>query len=99
MRAGEEPEAAVRREVTEETGLDVSDTAVEKALVYKREDPNDDNNYFMIVYKFELDADESMVAIQEEEVEDFAFADAGEIKSLADEGIFLHYNSISSIFE
>ena len=53
----------------------------------------------MIVYKFELDADESMVAIQEEEVEDFAFADAGEIKSLADEGIFLHYNSISSIFE
>ena len=26
-------------------------------------------------------------------------ADAGEIKSLADEGIFLHYNSISSIFE
>lgn len=60
VRAGEEPEAAVRREVAEETGLDVSDVAAEKVLTYKREDPNDDNNYFMVVYKFELDADESM---------------------------------------
>lgn len=47
VRAGEEPEAAVRREVAEETGLDVSDVAAEKVLTYKREDPNDDNNYFM----------------------------------------------------
>lgn len=53
----------------------------------------------MVVYKFELDADESMVAVQEEEVEDFAFADVAKIKSLADEGIFLHYSSVSSIFE
>ena len=53
----------------------------------------------MVVYRLELDADESMVAIQEEEVEDFAFADVARIRSLADEGIFLHYNSISSIFE
>lgn len=99
VRAGEEPEAAVRREVAEETGLDVSDVAAEKVLTYKREDPNDDNNYFMVVYKFELDADESMVAVQEEEVEDFAFADVTKIKSLADDGIFLHYSSVSSIFE
>ena len=99
VRAGEEPEAAVRREVAEETGLDVSDVAAEKVLTYKREDPNDDNNYFMVVYKFELDADESMVAVQEEEVEDCAFADVAKIKSLADEGIFLHYSSVSSIFE
>ena len=99
VRAGEEPEAAVRREVAEETGLDVSDVAAEKVLTYKREDPNDDNNYFMVVYRLELDADESMVAIQEEEVEDFAFADVARIRSLDDEGIFLHYNSISSIFE
>ena len=99
VRAGEEPEAAVRREVAEETGLDVSDVAAEKVLTYKREDPNDDNNYFMVVYKFELDADESMVAVQEEEVEDFAFADVNKIKTLADDGIFLHYSSVSSIFE
>lgn len=96
---GRGAEAAVRREVAEETGLDVSDVAAEKVLTYKREDPNDDNNYFMVVYRLELDADESMVAIQEEEVEDFAFADVARIRSLADEGIFLHYNSISSIFE
>lgn len=94
------PKRRVRREVAEETGLDVSDIAAEKVLTYKREDPNDDNNYFMVVYRLELDADESMVAIQEEEVEDFAVCpDVARIRSLADEGIFLHYNSISSIFE
>ncbi len=98
-RAGEEPQAAAKRELTEETGLDVTEATPREALTYRREDPNDDNNYIMVVYRFELDADESMVAIQEEEVEDFKFADAAEIKSLADEGIFLHYDSISSIFE
>lgn len=99
VRAGEEPEEAVRREVAEETGLDVTGVAAEKALTYRREDPDEDNNYFMVVYRFALDADESMVAIQEEEVEGFRFADAAEIEALADEGIFLHYNSVSSIFE
>ncbi len=99
VRAGEEPQMAAKRELAEETGLDVTEATPHEALTYRREDPNEDNNYIMVVYRFELDADESMVAIQEEEVEDFKFADVAEIKSLADEGIFLHYDSISSIFE
>lgn len=99
VRAGEEPEDAARRELLEETGIDVAEIAAEKALVYKREDPNEDNNYIMVVYKFELNLDESMVALQEEEVEGFMFADAEKIKAFADEGKFLHYDSIKRIFE
>lgn len=99
VRAGEEPEAAARRELEEETGVDVTEIAAQKMLSYKREDPNEANNYIMVVYKFELNADESMVALQEEEVEGFRFADAPEIASLAKEDKFLHYDSIKSIFD
>lgn len=98
VRAGEEPDAAARRELQEETGVDVTEIAARELLSYKREDPNEANNYIMVVYGFELDADESMVALQEEEVEGFRFADALEIASLAAEDEFLHYDSIKSIF-
>lgn len=97
VRAGENPEDAVVREVREETGVDLSDVEGRQALVYKREDPNEANNYFMVVYAFELDLDESMVAIQEEEVESFMFADAQRIEALAKEGVFLHYDSVKGV--
>ena len=99
VRAGEEPEDAAKRELSEETGLDASEVDGTKVLTYKREDPNEANNYFMVVYRFGLNADESMVAIQEEEVAGFRFADVHEIELLAGEGIFLHYDSIREIFE
>lgn len=99
VRAGEEPVDAARRELEEETGVDVAEIAAEEVVKYKREDPNDANNYFMVGYKFKLNADESMVALQEEEVEGFMFADADEIAALAKEDKFLHYDSIKSIFE
>lgn len=95
--AGEEIEDAVRREVGEETAVDLSDVKAQKALTYKREDPDDAHNYFMVCYEFELDLDESMVAVQEEEVEGFIFADARKIGELASEGRFLHYDSIKSV--
>lgn len=97
--SGEEPEDAAKRELEEETSLDVHELDGEKALTYKREDPNEGNNYFMIVYKFKLNADEANVAMQEEEIEGFKFADHQEIKNLNDENMFLHYDSIKSIFE
>lgn len=95
--AGEEIEDAVRREVREETAVDLSDVKAQKVLTYKREDPKDAHNYFMVCYKFELDLDESMVTVQEEEVEGFIFADAKRIAELASEGRFLHYDSIKSV--
>lgn len=98
VRSGETPEEAVKRELEEETGLDVAEIEPVKIFEYKREDPSAGNNYFMLLYEFKLNADESMVLLQEEEVEGFRFADKQEIESLADEGIFLHYDSIKSIF-
>ena len=46
-----------------------------------------------------LEFDESDVKTQEEEVSGFAIADLNEIKRNADEGIFLHYDSIRQAFE
>lgn len=97
--AGEKPEEAVKRELEEETGIDVAEIEPEQIFSYKREDPNEGNNYFMLVYRFRLNADEINVAVQAEEVENYKFADHQEIKGLADEDMFLHYNSIKSIFE
>ncbi len=66
---------------------------------YKRVNPEEKNNYFVDIYKFVLEFDESDVKTQEEEVSGFAIADLNEIKRYADEGIFLHYDSIRQAFE
>lgn len=69
------------------------------AFSYKRVNPEEKNNYFVDIYKFILDFDESDVKTQEEEVSGFAIADIKEIKRYADQGIFLHYESIRQVFE
>ena len=66
---------------------------------YKRVNPEEKNNYFVDIYKFILDFDESDVKTQEEEVSGFAIADLEEIKSYTYQGIFLHYDSIRQVFE
>ena len=42
---------------------------------------------------------EADVCLQASETEDFRFATVEEIKALADQGMFLHYDSIRQIFE
>lgn len=96
--AGEESFEAVCREVLEETGLDVSDCPYKLALTYHRENPGEGDNYFVDVYRFELDFDESDVTVQESEALGFKIATHEEIKALADQGIFLHYDSIKEVF-
>ena len=96
--AGEESEAAVRREVLEETGLDVNNAEGGYVFTYHRENPGEGDNYFVDVYKFIMDCDESDVKLQEEETDGFKFVTPDEIKELADEGIFLHYDSIKQVF-
>lgn len=98
VKAGEEPLEAARRELLEETGVDATQVDGKKVITYKREDPDVDHNYFMVVYEFDLNLDESMVTLQEEEVKDFKFADAQEIGMLAEEGEFMHFDSIKTIF-
>lgn len=98
VQAGETSEEAVRREVGEETGLDVSQVKPEYVFTYRREDPHEANHYFVDVYRFNMDFDESDVHPQESETDGFQLATAEEIKALADQGRFLHYDSIRQVF-
>ena len=97
--AGETSEQAVMREVLEETGLDVSSAEKELFLTYKRENPDEGDNYFVDVYRFELEFSEADVHPQERETLGFKIASLEEIKELAGQGIFLHYDSIRKAFE
>ncbi|MBD5393543.1 MAG: NUDIX hydrolase [Lachnospiraceae bacterium] len=97
--AGEDSFDAVVREVREETGLDVTDCEGGYLFTYHRENPGEGDNYFVDVYRFVMDFEEADVKLQEEETEGFKLATAAEIKELADQGIFLHYDSIKQAFE
>lgn len=97
--AGESSEQAVKREVLEETGLDVSGAEGGYVFSYKRENPGEGDNYFVDIYRFVMDFDESDVCPQEAETDGFMLATIDEIKGFADQGIFLHYDSIKQVFE
>lgn len=97
--AGEKSEDAVLREVLEETGLDVSGWDGGYMFTYHRENPGEGDNYFVDVYRFVGDFTEEDVHPQEEETDGFMIATADEIKAFAEEGIFLHYDSIKQVFE
>lgn len=96
--AGEDSRDAVIREVMEETGLDVSNAEGGYVFSYHRENPGEGDNYFVDIYRFVMDFDESDVHIQENEALGFKLATHEEIKELADKGIFLHYDSIKQVF-
>ncbi len=96
--AGEESFEAVCREVREETGLDVSKADGGYGFTYHRENPGEGDNYFVDVYRFILDFDDSEVIAQEEETDGFVLATIAEIEAIAKKGEFLHYDSIKKIF-
>ncbi len=96
--AGESSEEAVRREIREETGLDVSAWDGGYLFTYKRENPGEGDNYFVDVYRFIADFDEKEVRLQEAETAGCMLATIGEIKAFAEQGIFLHYGSIQKAF-
>ena len=96
--AGEESYDAVLREVREETGLDVSNAEGGYVFTYHRENPGEGDNYFVDVYRFVLDFKEEDLKLQTEETDGYRLATAEEIKALADQGVFLHYDSIKRVF-
>lgn len=97
--AGEDSKDAVLREVKEETGLDVSDWEGGYLFSYKRENPGEGDNYFVDIYRFVKDFDESELNLQESETAGYKLATLEEIKALAAEGIFLHYDSMKEAFQ
>ena len=98
VQAGESSEEAVRREVKEETGLDVRNAEGGYAFTYKRVNPDEGDNYFVDVYRFVMDIDEKDVSFQEAEIDGHMFATREQIESYAKEGKFLHYDSIKQVF-
>jgi 8-oxo-dGTP pyrophosphatase MutT (NUDIX family) len=97
--AGEDPDDAVRREIFEETGLDVSGADGGYLFTYHRENPGKGDNYFVDVYRFVMDFTEEDVHAQEAETDGFMLAAKEEIRALGEQGIFLHYDSIRRVFE
>lgn len=97
--AGESSEEAVKREVKEETGLDVSNADGGYVFTYHRENPGEGDNYFVDIYKFIMDFDETDLNLQEEETAGYMLATSEEIAQFGKEGIFLHYDSIKRVFE
>ncbi len=96
--AGEKSEEAVLREVKEETGLDVSGWEGGYQFTYHRENPGKGDNYFVDIYRFVGDFQEEDIHLQEEETDGFMLATTDQIRAFAQEGIFLHYDSIKNVF-
>ncbi len=96
--AGEESKDAVLREVKEETGLDVSNFDGGYLFSYKRENPGEGDNYFVDIYRFIGDFTDEDLNFQEGEIDGYMLATTDEIKAFAEEGIFLHYDSIKQAF-
>lgn len=97
VKAGETSFEAVCREVLEETGVDVSKAEGGYRFCYHRE--NKGQNYIVDIYRFEMNITDKDVRLQTDEDIDGKFATLDEIKAIAEEGKFLHYNSIKAIFE
>lgn len=94
VQAGELPEEAVIREVREETGLPVMEEQCEYLFTYHRENPGKGDNYFVDVFRFLIDFEETEVHLQESETDEFKLATLEEIEQLGAAGKFLHYDSI-----
>ncbi|MDY6287202.1 MAG: NUDIX hydrolase [Lachnospiraceae bacterium] len=97
VKAGETSEQAVIREVSEETGLDLSNASVTLLTTYRNDSPEEQNNYFTDIYEVRLSFGETDVHIQEEETEDFRICGADEIRRLGKEGKFLHYQRLEPV--
>lgn len=96
--AGETSFDAVCREVFEETGLDVRNADGGVKLTYRRDNPDEGDNYFVDVYRFALEFTEDDICLQPEETEGFRIATLEEMRAIADEKNFLHYDSIKEAF-
>lgn len=97
--AGEKSEDAVKREIIEETGLDVNGWDGGYLFTYRRDNPDEGDNYFVDVYRYTGDFSDKDIHLQEAETDGYMLADIEDIKKIAGDGKFLHYDSIKAAFE
>lgn len=97
--AGETSTQAIVRELAEEVGFDVSDYPLERIYTYENVDLESGDNYFVDIYRFQLDFTADDVVLQESEAIDCKLVTFDEIAQLADEGVFLHYRRIKQALE
>lgn len=97
--AGETSEEAMKREILEETGLDVTNAEGGFLFSYHRENPGEGDNYFVDVYKYHMDFTEEDIKLQTEETNAFQIADAAQLSEYDKQGIFLHYQSIKQALQ
>ena len=69
----------MRREVLDETGLDVKEAEGGYVFTYHRENPGEGDNYFVDVYRYTMDVTEQDVHLQTEETDGCRFATPEEI--------------------
>ncbi len=99
VKASETSKEAVIREFREETGLDLSAAKGGLFMTYRRDNPDEGDNYFVDVYLFTDSFRAEDVRTDPAETCAFDVLSYEEIRKLADEGSFLHFDSIRSVFE
>lgn len=92
--AGETSEQAIVRELAEEVGLDVADYPLEVVYTYENVDPESGDNYFVDIYRFQLDFTVDDIVLQDSEAVGCKLVTFDEIEQLAEQGIFLHYRRL-----
>ncbi|WP_164120986.1 NUDIX hydrolase [Sharpea azabuensis] len=92
--AGETSMQALQREVSEETGLDISLAQSDLIYSYKNIDLKRGDNYFVDMYLIHAKFDIEDVHIQEDEVLEWKMASLEEIGELEKSDGFLHYARI-----
>ena len=97
VRAGENSQDAIHREILEETNINLYGRAYEKLHTYKRENP-EGNSYFVDMYCYLIsEEDIRNIKMQVEEVSDFKIVDASEIEEIAKRGEFLNFENVKEI--
>ncbi len=92
--SGETPHQAVKREVGEEVGLDVSKLEPELLYRYHNVDLKRGDNYINYIYRFRLDFSSEEVTLQAEEAIDCALVSWEDIVALNEQGVFLHFERL-----
>ncbi len=93
--AGETTREAAIREAGEEVGLDLTRGTLELLWSYRNDDPGYSDNYFADIYRATLDFSVADVRLREREATEFAFVSWDEVRELAQQGRFLHYERLA----